>query len=954
MNSDSRNLFENLETTSQEEKVEYLGLTFESDEARREYFREKLREKLKDPEFRKIEGFPVGEDEDIIKLSDPPYYTACPNPFINDFVKHYGKPYDPEEKYSREPFAADVSEGKNDPIYNAHSYHTKVPHKAIMRYILHYTEPGDIVFDGFCGTGMTGVAAQMCGDKKTVESLGYTVLEDGTILDEKGKPFSKLGPRYAILNDLSPAATFIAYNYNTPVDAKTFEKEAKRILEEVEAECGWMYLTLHNPTPDQIQRAVELLKEKGKGFKEDNILPWGKINYTVWSDVFTCPECSGEVVFWEAAVDKDQGKVLSEFQCPHCGATLVKRKLERVMETKYDKAIDQTIKQAKQVPVLINYSVGKKRFEKTPDDFDLALIEHIENSDIPYWYPTDKLPKGDKTGDPFSVGITHVHHFYTKRNLWVLAKLISKAIRSSLAINLLSIIRSSLSYSTKQIKVNIPRILAGGGLFSLGSVTGTLYIPSISGERPIIQAFSGKMKSIREYSKEWRIMVTTQSLSEIHGILSSSIDYIFTDPPFGGNLMYSELNFLWEAWLKVFTNNKPEAIINKVQRKGLLEYQELMARGFREYYRVLKPGRWMTVEFHNSQNSVWNAIQEAIQRAGFVIADVSTLDKKQGTFNQMTNSGSVKQDLIISAYKPNGGLEERFEFEAGTEEGVWDFVREHLKRLPVFVEKNGSAEIIVERTDYLLYDRMVAFHIQRGKRIPMSAAEFYKGLRERFPERDGMFFLPDQVTEYDNKRIKVSELRQISMFVTDEESAIQWLRLQLQNKPQTFQELQPQFMPISRSWAKHEKEMELSELLEQNFLKYDGTGPIPQQIWSWMLKSSTLRERMEGQTPETADAFLEEKAKDRWYVPDPNKAQDLERLREKTLLREFEEYKKHQGRKLRVFRTEAVRAGFKKAWSEKDYKTIIEVANKLPDKIIQEDPKLLMYYDNACTRLGEE
>lgn len=192
------------------------------------------------------------------------------------------------------------------------------------------------------------------------------------------------------------------------------------------------------------------------------------------------------------------------------------------------------------------------------------------------------------------------------------------------------------------------------------------------------------------------------------------------------------------------------------------------------------------------------------------------------------------------------------------------------------------------------------------------------------------------------------------MFVTDEESAIQWLRLQLQNKPQTFQELQPQFMPMSRSWAKHEKKMELSELLEQNFLKYDGTGPIPQQIWSWMLKSSTMRERMEGQTRETADAFLKEKAKDRWYVPDPNRAQDLECLREKALLREFEEYKKHQGRKLRIFRTEAVRAGFKKAWSEKDYKTIIEVADKLPDKIIQEDPKLLMYYDNACTRLGGE
>ena len=102
---------------------------------------------------RNIEGFPLGTDEDIIALSDAPFYTACPNPFIEDFIKEYGTPYDEAtDDYHREPFAADVSEGKNDPIYNAHTYHTKVPHKAIMRYILHYTNPGDIVLDGFCGT----------------------------------------------------------------------------------------------------------------------------------------------------------------------------------------------------------------------------------------------------------------------------------------------------------------------------------------------------------------------------------------------------------------------------------------------------------------------------------------------------------------------------------------------------------------------------------------------------------------------------------------------------------------------------------------------------------------------------------------------------------------------------------------------------------------------------------
>ncbi len=924
--------------------VECLGLTFSNDEDRRKYFRDKLKEKLRDPEFRKIEGFPKGSDEDILNLSDPPYYTACPNPFIDDFIRHYGKPYDPEEKYSREPFAADVSEGKNDPIYNAHSYHTKVPHKAIMRYILHYTEPGDIVFDGFCGTGMTGVAAQMCGSKEAVESLGYEVRKDGTILDESGKPFSKLGARYAVLNDLSPAATFIAYNYNTPVDAKAFEREAKKILKEVEEECGWMYYTLSSEKPEDIERARSLLKDRGKDFTKE-LLSWGRINYTVWSDVFSCPECGGEIVFWEAAVDKEEGKVRSEFSCPHCGASLTKKRMDRVIETKFDPAIGETVKQAKQIAVLINYSRGKKRYEKKPDEFDLALVEYIENSEIPNWHPIERMPSGYNTVQPkISHGLTHVHHFYTKRNLWVLSAVYSR-LDSQVA---------HLLFTSQLINVSRLNRYRPGVSFPYNPLSGTLYVGSQVSEPYVFTALLNRIKRLVDafYLNECSSSIGASSATTLQ-IPKLSTDYIFTDPPFGGNLMYSELNFLWEAWLKVFTNNEPEAIMNKVQQKGLLEYQELMTRCCEEYYRVLKPGRWMTVEFHNSQNSVWNAIQEAIQRAGFVIADVRTLDKQQGTFKQVTSTGAVKQDLIISAYKPNGGLEDRFKLEAGTEEGVWDFLREHLKRLPVFTEKNGSSELIVERTDYLLYDRMIAFHIQRGRSIPMSASEFYKGLRERFPERDSMFFLPNQVNEYDHKRINVSELRQLSLFVTDENSAIQWLRLQLQNKPQTFQELQPQFMPISRSWAKHEKEIELKELLEDNFIKYDGEGPIPAQIWSWLQKSSKLREKMKDLTPETADISLKAEAKERWYVPDPARAQDLERLREKALLREFEEYRNHVGKKIRIFRTEAVRAGFKRLWTEKDYKGIVEVADKLSDKVIQEDPKLLMYYDNALTRLGE-
>ena len=142
--------------------VECLGMTFPNDLARRKYFLDKLKEKLQAPEFHKLEGFPVGTDEDILIMSDPPFYTASPNPFLLDFIHNYGQPYDPSAKYERKPLAVDSSEGKTDPIYTAHSYHTKVPHKAIMRAILHYTSPGQIVLDAFSGSGMTGVAAQMC------------------------------------------------------------------------------------------------------------------------------------------------------------------------------------------------------------------------------------------------------------------------------------------------------------------------------------------------------------------------------------------------------------------------------------------------------------------------------------------------------------------------------------------------------------------------------------------------------------------------------------------------------------------------------------------------------------------------------------------------------------------------------------------------------------------------
>ena len=876
------------------EPVTVLGMTFGSDEERRAYFREELRKKL--PELRKIEGFPIGEDDDIINLSDPPYYTACPNPWLNDFIAEWEKEKKQLEVEGKrkpdfevkEPYASDVSEGKNNPVYTAHTYHTKCPHPAIMRYILHYTQPGDIILDGFAGTGMTGVAAAACSNSK--DDIAKR------INDEWEKEFGhrpNWGKRHAIIGDLSPYASNIAYFYNTPVNVQQLKSEVERICKEMETECGWMYRTTNS---------------KGELI--------GKIDYVLWSDIMVCPSCGKEYVFWRQAIDQENKCVLDDFKCPHCQTIQSKKTAILAKETYYDEALGLPLKRVKTTPVIVVAKIGKETIQREPTAYDFNIIKQIEAVHINSFFPTSELPEGRETQRNADRGIDYVHQFYTKRNLNALSKLYQKIESSPMSHILRFIFTGIINRSSNMNRIHINHFFNGGGGWNGGNLKGTLYIPSLPIETSVLEQIEDKLSAMIRaeniLSKE-RPNVQYVGSADCLSLDDNSVDYIFTDPPFGANINYSELNYLPEPWLKVITNNSHEAIENLSQGKDSHIYRETMSNCFREYYRVLKPGKWITVEFSNTSASVWNSIQSALQNAGFMIANVSSLDKKQGSFMAVTTTTAVKQDLVITCYKPSSELIDNLEKKKNDKNNVWDIIEYHLGKITPYIEKDNKTTTIVDRSPKILYDRLLSYYVQHGFSVPMDASEFQIGLREHFIERDGMFFTAAQAAKYEEKRKHSDGFTPMGIIISDEANGIEWLKHRLA-EPKTYQELSPEWMQTIKGVKKGDLLPELKDILEQNFIE-DETG--------------------------------------HWHVPDYEKQIDLEKMRHKALIREFniiKELAQKSRASIKGVRRAALYEGFKQCLKDKDFKTIILICDKISQNILSEDDQLLQYYDIAQMR----
>jgi hypothetical protein len=252
--------------------------------------------------------------------------------------------------------------------------------------------------------------------------------------------------------------------------------------------------------------------------------------------------------------------------------------------------------------------------------------------------------------------------------------------------------------------------------------TARFNVPFIFNEANVFVTYERKARTIRDHlettarSYRARAIVHTGSATDLRFLPDESIDLIFTDPPFGANINYSEMNILWESWLDTFTDNHFEAIVNRFQGKDLPRYRQIMTDSLKECYRVLRPRHWMVLVFMNSAEEVWQALRQSILEAGFTIERVDTFDKQHATFKQLVSDNTAGFDLMLHCHKTSASRKLSTPKPA---ENPTDVVRQcilnHLDNIPTqsYLHVKREAEI-----DYrLLYSQFLAVQITSNGRL---------------------------------------------------------------------------------------------------------------------------------------------------------------------------------------------------------------------------------------------
>ena len=579
-------------------------------------------------------------------------------------------------------------------LFNAHAYPTKIDPAAVALAIACHTKPGETVFDGFGGSGTTALGALLCS-RPTAE-LRQRARDLGL------KP--RWGSRRTVVYEVSGLGSFIAETLCARVNPTAFRREAEQILAACEERYGWLY------------RA------------QDDAGRTGEIRHTIWSEVLQCQGCSHTIAVWDGCVSRSPAKIATEFRCPKCRRLQAVDKASRKLEETFDDILGRTVIGRQRVVGQVYGVTGRRTWVRNPLPKDDQLLERIRDTPLPGRVPVVLMRWGDLRRTGYHNGITHLHHFYTRRNLIAVAAVreqIENAppdLRNALAFWL-----SSYNASHSTIMTRVVAKDGGRELVVTSNQSGVLYVSGLPVEKNVFRGLRRKLSTIaRAFIEvdglEGDVRIVRGS-SHATDLPTGTVDYVFSDPPFGGNIPYSEANFISEAWLGRITEQQPEAIVSPAQEKGIVEYEQLLQRCFSEFRRVLKPGGAATVTFHSSETAVWTALMRSFERSGFFVEAASILDKRQGSFKQITTANAVKGDALL-LLRPTRTAYIQMPPDRPYIEVMRELVTQAIAQ--------GRPE---ERSAHRLYSRFISRYVQQQAPPPIDAEQFYAALTTHFVRR---------------------------------------------------------------------------------------------------------------------------------------------------------------------------------------------------------------------------
>lgn len=511
---------------------------------------------------------------------------------------------------------------------NTFPYPTRISPEAIAVYIACMTKPGDTVLDAFSGSGSTGIAALLC--EHPTEQMRALAKSFG-VEPEWGK-------RNAVLYEIGTYASFATKTLLNGLSAAEYKKAVDSFVEEAEKLLGTIY-TAVDPEGQE-----------------------GVIRHVIWSDILICPTCNSEISYFKHGTTRNPVSFVDLITCPCCGRRHSVADMPFATEEHFDRVLEAKVERKKRIPAWIYGTTNGRNWDREANETDIAEYHELEES-LNITSEPKSITWGELHRAGYHFGINYLHQFYTTRNyavmlrLWNLADTYPSSIADALKLLLLSYNATHCTLMTRVVaKKNSKDFVL------TGAQSGVLYISKLPVEKNILLGLKRKSKpfydAYAQLEKCTGNVVVHNSSSAHMTEKDNSVEFVFTDPPFGDYIPYAEVNQINELWLLEQTNRDDEVIISASQNKGLSEYQSMLAAVFGEIQRVLKKEGYAAVVFHAAKAKVWDAFSKAITSADMQVVFSGILDKRQASFKQIVSDGSVQGDPLFLLQKKNADVQE--------------------------------------------------------------------------------------------------------------------------------------------------------------------------------------------------------------------------------------------------------------------------------------------------------